>query len=300
MLAIIIPYFKHSFFDTTLRSLAEQTDKRFKVYIGDDASSETPDELLNTYKNNINATYKKFETNLGSTSLVAHWSRCISMVQDEVWIMILGDDDVLEPNAIENWHKNYRNFEGRSNVIRFASQVIDGEGAMLSKKWTHPIFENAGGSYFRGFKYLSRSSLSEYVFYKPMFEKYGFQNYPLAWHSDDYAWLDFTEEMPIYSINESTVFIRVSSKSISGKSDNIELKNSATIQFLKDCLTNKILLFDRNQRLEFMLAFEIAIKKYRTLNFREWLFLNKLYVSNFKFLPSIKYVRRFIIGMFNL
>lgn len=38
MLAIIIPYYKFTFFEATLQSLANQTDQRFKVYIGDDAS----------------------------------------------------------------------------------------------------------------------------------------------------------------------------------------------------------------------------------------------------------------------
>lgn len=40
MLAIVIPYYKLTFFEETLQSLANQSDKRFKVYIGDDASPE--------------------------------------------------------------------------------------------------------------------------------------------------------------------------------------------------------------------------------------------------------------------
>ena len=46
MLAIVIPYFKLTFFEETLQSLANQTDQRFKVYIGDDASLENPSDLL--------------------------------------------------------------------------------------------------------------------------------------------------------------------------------------------------------------------------------------------------------------
>ena len=38
MLAIIIPFYKLTFFEENLHSLAIQTDKRFKVYIGDDSS----------------------------------------------------------------------------------------------------------------------------------------------------------------------------------------------------------------------------------------------------------------------
>ena len=46
MLAIVIPYFKHAFFETTLLSLAGQTCKDFKVYISDDASLENLSDLL--------------------------------------------------------------------------------------------------------------------------------------------------------------------------------------------------------------------------------------------------------------
>ena len=35
MLAIVIPYYKYTFFEETLISLSNQTDKRFKIYIGD-------------------------------------------------------------------------------------------------------------------------------------------------------------------------------------------------------------------------------------------------------------------------
>ena len=61
MLAIVIPYYKLSFFEETLKSLADQTDKRFKVYIGNDASSENPINIFNKYKPRINLKYKKFE-----------------------------------------------------------------------------------------------------------------------------------------------------------------------------------------------------------------------------------------------
>jgi len=50
MLAIVIPYYKLTFFEATLQSLADQTDKRFKVYIGDDASPENPSRLLERYQ----------------------------------------------------------------------------------------------------------------------------------------------------------------------------------------------------------------------------------------------------------
>jgi hypothetical protein len=49
MLAIIIPYYKLTYFEATLQSLANQSDKRFKVYIGDDASPEDCKHLISNF-----------------------------------------------------------------------------------------------------------------------------------------------------------------------------------------------------------------------------------------------------------
>ena len=54
MLAIVIPYYKLTFFEATLNSLANQTDQRFKVYIGDDASKEDTTIILEKYKGKFN------------------------------------------------------------------------------------------------------------------------------------------------------------------------------------------------------------------------------------------------------
>ena len=62
MLAIIIPYYKFTFFESTLQSLANQSDKRFKVYIGDDASSENPIDLLGRYQGKVDFKYHRFES----------------------------------------------------------------------------------------------------------------------------------------------------------------------------------------------------------------------------------------------
>jgi glycosyltransferase involved in cell wall biosynthesis len=53
MLAIIIPYYKLTFFDATLESLANQNDNRFTVYIGDDNSTESPLAVLGNYEHKL-------------------------------------------------------------------------------------------------------------------------------------------------------------------------------------------------------------------------------------------------------
>src|SRR5436190_2366329 len=124
MLAIIIPYYKLTFFESTLESLADQTDKRFKVYIGDDASLEDCSLLLRKFEGKFDFIYYRFENNLGGISLTKQWERCISLSDKEEWLMILGDDDVLGENVVEEFYKQYDFFKGKTNLIRYASQII--------------------------------------------------------------------------------------------------------------------------------------------------------------------------------
>jgi glycosyltransferase involved in cell wall biosynthesis len=80
MLAIIIPYYKLTFFDATLESLANQTDNRFTVYIGDDNSTESPLAVLGNYEHKINVRYRRFCENFGCSSLTKQWHRCLEMM----------------------------------------------------------------------------------------------------------------------------------------------------------------------------------------------------------------------------
>ena len=291
MLAIVIPYYKLTFFETTLESLEKQTDKRFKVYIGNDASPENPEELLEKYKGKFDFVYHYFE----SISLTQQWERCISLTQDEEWLMILGDDDYLDEKVVESWYKNYCEFNGKSNVIRFASKIVNMYSNNISSLFLHPVWENAYDSYYRKFKGLTRSSLSEYIFSRKSYLKYGFENFPLAWGSDSYAWIEFPEDKMIYTINESFLYIGFSNYSISGSYNNVLLKDEARAIFLKKIITEKFHFFNKNERLELLLAYETTIKKNRDLINDEWKLLFRFYFRNFTIITSIKLIRRFLI-----
>ncbi|MDQ6472081.1 glycosyltransferase family 2 protein [Flavobacterium sp. LHD-80] len=295
MLAIVIPYFNLLFFEETLKSLANQTDKRFKVYIGDDASPDNPKQLIEKYKGRFNLDYFRFQSNLGSISLTRQWERCIDLTENEEWIMILGDDDVLGKNVVEEFYKKKIEFDDKSNVVRFATKIINEKSGTVSESFLHPKWETASDSFCRKANFLTRSSLSEYLFSKKIYTKYKFRTYPLAWHSDDMAWIDFCEQKLIFTINESLVFIRESNVSISGKRDNKILKNKASVLFMTDLITEKLVLFTKNQTLHLLLIFEIEIKKYRKISFKEYLFLLKFYFKNFSLIHLSKLIRRILI-----
>lgn len=297
MLAIIIPFYKLTFFEATLQSLANQSDKRFNVYIGDDASPEDCTTLLRKFEGQFDFTYHRFESNLGGRSLTQQWERCIALSGDEEWLMILGDDDVLGGNVVEEFYKQYHYFQNISNVIRFASQCVDSINNKVSNVFLHPVLEISANSCFRRLKGNTRSSLSEYIFRRESFNKFHFRNYPLAWHSDDMAWVDFSDKKSIYSINDAIVTINVSNSSLTGMNSNQSLKKEATIKFYKDLIESKLFQFSKKQSIDILMFYEVEIKQIRGLEISEWLLLFKKYLKNFQLIPFLKLVRRILISI---
>ncbi len=232
MLAIVIPYYKYDFFEDTLQSLASQTNKHFHVYIGDDASVTSPTILLERFQGQFPFSYHRFQSNLGGTSLVQQWHRCLDLVQNETWLQILGDDDTIAANLVQSFYENLEAVENENcSVIRFASQVIDEYGNMISDVYQHPTIENATDFLIRKCNGGTRSSLSEHFFKKEKVDTIQFKDFPLAWHSDVLAVLEFTQFKTIYTINEALVYFRLSGKNITSKTDDLGLKNRATFSF---------------------------------------------------------------------
>lgn len=274
MLAIVIPYFKINFFEKTLESLAQQTDKRFHLYIGDDASPDAPLELLKKYEGQFNVTYKRFNNNLGGVSLVKQWERCIAMMQEEEWFMILGDDDVLGEKVVEVFYENLSEIERISHVVRFSSVLINEKDESISEEYHHPKLENAIESYCRKLKGESRSSLSEYIFRKESYSKLGFKDYALAWTTDDRAVIDFSKNKPIFSVS-ALVKVRMSNQNITGKKDNLPPKIYARLQSTREILEDYAHELTLEQRKILFSVCENQLYRLEAVNFSDALFLLK-------------------------
>lgn len=292
MLAIVIPYYKLTFFEETLESLVLQTDQNFKVYIGDDASPQNPTSLLEKYNSKLNFSYYKFETNLGGISLVKQWERCMKLAGDEEWMMILGDDDVLENNCIAAFYQNLEEIEkGKISTVRFASKVINEKGEFLSEKFSHPKIEEATDFLFRKLKGGTRSSLSEYIFKSRNIETIKFKDFPLAWNSDLLAVFEFSEWKNIFTINEAQVFFRLSSLNITSKNDNLLLKNIATFNFYYYLLLEKNTSFNKEQKEKLYLRLEKTfLDNKKSKNF--WLLLTKLYLGRIQIRRYFNFINK--------
>ena len=227
LLAIVIPYYKPDFFEETLKSVASQTDKRFTLYIGNDASPDDPFPLIEKYFPDGNYHYFDYKENLGGKNLAMQWERILENVKEE-WFQILGDDDLISDNFVEAFYKNLPEInQNNCNVVKFSQCWINEDGhktrAFTQYNKLIPSIENWANKHIHG----HASSLSEHVFRKKAYQKYGFRHFPLAWGTDDVAVLELSEGKDIFFISEAKVFVRLSSENISGKTDNMKEKNIA-------------------------------------------------------------------------
>ena len=208
--------------------------------------------------------------------------------------MILGDDDYLENTVIESWYKNYDTFNSKSNLVRFATKMVNEKEDTISDVYQHPVWESATDAYLRKFNYSTRSSLSEYIFKRKAYLKYGFYNYPLAWNSDDHAWLEFSNNKPIYTINNSLVYFRLSSSNISGKEDNVFIKSVSQNRFYRFLINQKLGLYNKKDRIRILRRYESHIFSIRKPTLGEWLYLMFRHIQQFNFIEIKKVIKRFL------
>lgn len=277
-LAIIIPYYKLTFFRETLESLAAQSDKHFRVYIGNDASPENPEALLAEFEGQFNIVYKKFKQNMGGISLTKQWKRCLEMMQNEQWFMILGDDDCLGNNVTKSFYENFHEINDVHHVVRFSTQIINDCSVVITEVHHHPKRENALRSYQRKLLGQNRSSLSEYIFRKSQYKKFGLKNYPLAWSTDDRAVIDFCEDKDIFSINRAMVKVRMSELNISSTEAYSHLMEEAILQSTRELIFDYKNKMDKAQLIFFIQNYENCALSRTNVALRDLLNLTKLFL----------------------
>lgn len=223
LLAIVIPAYKGNFLRETLLSMKTQTHKGFNLYIGDDNSPEDLWDIVKDFTDNLNIKYKKFETNLGGKDLVAHWNRCVDMVEAEEWVWLFSDDDLLESNCVSAFF-DFINQNIEAEVVHFPIKVIDNQGAIITNFGNSNPFPHKLSStefYKEKLKGRIQSFVVEYIFKKSLYEREGgLVNFDLAWCADDATWIKFASKTGIYTISGAAVKWRYSGINISSITTN--------------------------------------------------------------------------------
>ena len=281
-LAVLIPYYKKDFFDDTLKSLANQTDKRFNVYITDDCSPSSPDDVIDKYKEKINIVYKRYTNNLGRIDLVGHWNRSLELIQDEDWILVLPDDDIVSENVVEEFYKNLNNVDKYNiKVFRFPVVKLDKNGNIINRDLNkQPKIETNIDFYERVVRGKAGASLGDNIFHKRSLLKYGgFVNFPKGWGSDHATILKVSQEGSIYFLYKAKLYFRMSGMNISSNNKDSVIKLGARILFVKWLKENEDIFpskFSEDFYKFFYWKAEYYILNEWSFNFRQFIELYKL------------------------
>jgi glycosyltransferase involved in cell wall biosynthesis len=229
--AIVIPAYKSEYIDQALGSLVNQTNRNFKVYIGDDAGPLNISEIVNGFRNKLDIKYHRFGENIGQKDLVAQWERCISLTDNEEYIWFFSDDDFIPEDAVERLKNAIRRYPD-CDLFRFNIRQIDEKGTFLSEPTDHPELESSEEFIRRRIAGVTLSAACEYIFRMDTYVRNGgFVDFPMAWCSDDSTWSLIGRINGIVTIPGDPVLWRISGINISRPGHKNKEKFIATLQY---------------------------------------------------------------------
>jgi len=247
-LVIVISAFKHQFLEQTLESLADQTCNNFDVFVGDDCGPHQIEAICSKFSERLNLTFHRFRTNLGGISLAKQWDRCIALT-DNPWIMLLGDDDMLDPDCVRSFYEAVQNRQQHSKLplYRFDTRIIDANGNLIRENPEHASQVNSLD--FLSGRFQGKSSyVVEVIFPRALHtEICGFVELPLAWGSDDASWAKMALGSSIKCIKGPRVSWRLSGENISStKRELAPIKIMTQLRFLEWANDEIFSTFDGN------------------------------------------------------
>lgn len=145
------------------------------------------------------------------------------MIQDENWIWLFSDDDIMSPQCVESFYKHQRK-NLQNHLYHFDIKIINEDNEIIQRCKPFPkILSSIDFFKLRATNKIS-SFVVEYIFNKESYEKSGkFQNFDFAWGSDHATWIKLGYENNIVSLEEGEVLWRRSAHNISPNRSNAKL-----------------------------------------------------------------------------
>ena len=232
-LTVVIPYYKRRFLRATLESLVSQSDQRFRVFVGDDASPEDPAELIRTYQSKLDLTYHRFADNQGGRSVVAQWNRCVRTTQSD-WVWLFSDDDTASADCVAGFYDMLAHPAPFSDVYRFQSSVIDEKGLLLRESPENPPLESAAELALCRMLAYREFFVQNHIFSRASFNRCGgMVDLPCGFFSEDASYAAMGKATGIVSLPRGRVYWRQSDGNLNApRPELVDQKLAAFTQYV--------------------------------------------------------------------
>ena len=209
---IAIPAYKATFLKECIDSILVQTYTDFELIIVNDASPENIDEIVSSYSDN-RIRYYKNEKNFGAVDVVDNWNKCLSFARGE-YIMIMGDDDKLMPNYLDEFNRLIHVYPGLG-VYHCRTKEIDENSQFRTILQNQPEWESVYDLMINRLLRGRVTFISDFVYNTNLLRQNGgFFKLPLAWASDDITSYIVAKETGIAHTNACVFCYRRHSTSI--------------------------------------------------------------------------------------
>jgi glycosyltransferase involved in cell wall biosynthesis len=290
-LAIIIPAYRAQYFEKALASLAVQTNKNFKVYVGDDHSPDDLEIICNKFSADLNIQYIRFENNIGAKNLVNQWNRCVSLSSGEEWLWLFADDDIADTLCVENFFRHLEITNDRFDVYRFNTVVIDGEDKIIKETGKGPDSEDSAEMAYHLLLGKRGNCMPDHIFSRRVYEKNGgfvFTQYAQA--ADWATSILFAKEKGISIIPNAKLYWRVSGSNVSSIASQKNGMLQGYLQFVEWLLLHFQYLKQTHGKITYNMVTEAAkinlrnviVYHYKGFDFRNGLKLFKFFRKKFK------------------
>ena len=261
---ILIPAYKKTFLEQTLKSLLSQTYQNFCIYIIDDCSPFHLKTIIDSLSSN-KLIYIRNEKNLGKKDLVANWNKALSYIDGDL-IVLASDDDLYDANFLDTLVKLSLKYPS-VDLFHCRVAVINDKNKPIY--WGPSIAEYETDIDFIYQRSINRRTqlISDFMFRRRAIEKIGgFVSYPLAWYSDEMTLYKLAQGKGVVCAQETLFYWRSSLENISSKNDDTLQKADASFQHMEKMRLLIENLFPKNPKDIFLLSqlrsrFDIAIKR---------------------------------------
>lgn len=180
--SILIPAYKTNFLDNCINSCIKQTYNDYEIIVVDDDSPENLKQICDNY-NDPRLKYYRNKNNCGALNVVDNWNIALGYASGE-WVICIGDDDMLTPNALEEYAKTISKYPD-VDVVHARTYRIDEQNNPIAITPKRPEFENVYEFMLQ--RFLGCAQFIGDFCYRTQALKSagGFCNLPMAWGSDD-------------------------------------------------------------------------------------------------------------------
>ncbi len=236
--SVCIPAYKSRFLSECIASILGQSYADFEVIVVNDCSPEPIEGIVRSFADS-RIHYYENEHHIGAERLTDNWNRCVALAEGE-FVMIMGDDDRLEPDYLEEFMALMARYPGL-DVYHCRSLVIDDQGNALRLTPAGPSFERVCDHIWHRLNQWRSQYISDFVYrMEALRSAGGCYALPLAWGSDDITAYRACGEKGIAHTNRPVFNYRSNAWSITSTGNDLEKMRANLLYgvWLRDFLAN--------------------------------------------------------------